>query len=205
MLVQADERREAAEVLKDQLSALPEERIPVIIAGGSFNSSRHETAVSEAGKAVIDALLDAADPERTVFVIGHRLTGYEGYLVRKNGGRFPVHAIVPTMLTKAEADRLKKSGVAVSLSIESSGLGLYKSFAYEIFKHRPSVLLAFDGNSAAANLIQEAKNGRYKSRIFVNRRSRDLLRKAQTLEGCVGDLGDLERIMKYIPKNNSPE
>ena len=65
------------------------------------------------------------------------------------------------------------------------------------------MLLAFDGNSAAANLIQEAKNGRYKSCIFVNRRSRDLLRKAQTLEGYVGDLRDLERIMKYVPKIQS--
>ena len=60
------------------------------------------------------------------------------------------------------------------ISIEPSGNGLYKSFAYEIFKRRPSVLLAFDGNSPAANLVQEAKNGRYKCDIYVDGRSRAL-------------------------------
>ena len=202
-LIQTDDRVEAADVLKAQVGVLPADRIPVIIAGGSFNSSMHRTKVCRDGKAVIDTLLDTADRERIIFVIGHRLTGYEEYLVKKNSGRFPVHAIVPSMLTHTEASRLKKSGISVSLSIESSGLGLYKSFAYEIFKHYPSILLAFDGNSAAANLIQEAKNGRHKSRIFANRRSRDLLRKAQTLKGYVDDLYDMDALMRCVPKNES--
>ena len=68
------------------------------------------------------------------------------------------------------------------LSIESSPMGLYKSFAYEIFKRRPSALLAFDGNSAALNLIQEARNGREKCRIYINPRSRGLAVKVRTLK-----------------------
>ena len=62
---------------------------------------------------------------------------------------------------------------------------MYKSFAYEIFRVKPSVLLAFDGNSAAANLVQEAKNGRQKCDIYVDGRSRALKAKAETLLGYV--------------------
>ncbi|MBQ4435201.1 MAG: adenosine deaminase [Clostridia bacterium] len=203
-LVQRDQRQEASAVLADRLGTLPAEPLPIIIAGGSFNNSTHYTAMTEQGKALIDSLLASCDPERVVFVIGHRLTGYEAYLVKENRGRIPVHAIVPTMLTQAETSRLMNSNVTVSLSIESSGLGLYKSFAYEIFKHRPSILLAFDGNAAAANLIQEAKNGRYKCRIFVNRRSRDLLRKAQTLQGYVHFLEEEDLLKSYLPLQKPP-
>ena len=203
-LVQRDQRQEASAVLADRLGTLPAERLPIIIAGGSFNNSTHHTAMTEQGKALIDSLLASCDPERVVFVIGHRLTGYEAYLVKENRGRIPVHAIVPTMLTQAETNRLMNSKATVSLSIESSGLGLYKSFAYEIFKHRPSILLAFDGNAAAANLIQEAKNGRYKCRIFVNRRSRDLLRKAQTLQGYVHFLEEEDLLKSYLPLQKPP-
>ena len=64
-------------------------------------------------------------------------------------------------------------------------MGLYKSFAYEIFKRRPSVVVALDGNSAGANTIQEAKNGKREARIFVNRRARILCEKARAIQGYV--------------------
>ncbi len=198
-LMQADSRLDAARELKRQVGPLPPERFPIIIAGGSFNNSTHQTQMRPEGKALIDRLLETADPEKTVFVIGHRVTGYEAYLVARNRGRFPVYAIVPTMLSGPEASRLRKSGAIVSISIESSGLGLYKSFAYEIFKRMPSLLLAFDGNAAAANLIQEAKNGRYKSSIFVESRSRDLFRKAQTLHGYVRFMDDTDAVLRSVP------
>ena len=118
-------------------------------------------------------------------MIGHRLSWYEKYLVEQNAGRFPIYAFVPSVVSRAERDRVLRSGVAVRPSIEPSGNGLYKSFAYEIFKRRPSVLLAFDGNSPAANLVQEAKNGRYKCDIYVDGRSRALSAKARMLQGYV--------------------
>ena len=93
------------------------------------------------------------------------------------------------------------AGVGVLVSIDSSGMGLYKSFAYEIFKRRPSVLLALDGNSAGVNLIQEARNGRYRARIFVSRHSRTLAAKADTLEGYVTLISgeeDAEKVLKAI-------
>ena len=46
-------------------------------------------------------------------------------------------------------------------------------------------MVAFDGNSAATNLIQEAKNGKGKSAIFVWSGSKNLMQKAKSLQGYV--------------------
>ena len=64
-------------------------------------------------------------------------------------------------------------------------MGVYKSIAYEIFKRGPSVLITFDGNSAGVNLIQEAKNAKYRCKIYADRHSRVLKAKADSLEGYV--------------------
>ena len=45
------------------------------------------------------------------------------------------------------------------------------------------MLIALDGNSSAANMIQEAKNGKRKCRIFVYQRARMLREKALSLQG----------------------
>ena len=73
----------------------------------------------------------------------------------------------------------------VRVAIEAEAMGVYKSISYEIFKRRESTLIALDGNSAGANLIQEAKNAKYKCRICVYSRSRVLKSKAESLEGYV--------------------
>ena len=62
----------------------------------------------------------------------------------------------------------------------------------------PSVLLSFDGNSAALNLIQEARNGREKCRIYINARSRGLSEKAALLKGYVKDLQDPALVLEGI-------
>ena len=62
-------------------------------------------------------------------------------------------------------------------------MGLYKSFAYEIFKRRESILLAFDGNSAGCNMIQEARNAKHRGPILVSAHARMLRAKAEGLEG----------------------
>ena len=56
---------------------------------------------------------------------------------------------------------------------------------YEIFERRPSIVLAIDGNSACANLIQEAKNGKAKALIYVSGDSEILKAKAMSLIGYV--------------------
>ena len=62
----------------------------------------------------------------------------------------------------------------------------------------PSALLAFDGNSAAMNLIQEARNGREKCSIFLNPRSRGLAVKARTLEGYIHPLEEAEGYLRSL-------
>ncbi|MBQ7437848.1 MAG: adenosine deaminase [Oscillospiraceae bacterium] len=198
VLWQASEKLDAEKALRDQLSALPEDGFPVIIAGGSFNNSSHRSKLTADDRDFLEALLAGADPEKTFFVLGHSLTGQEAFLARQAAGRFRIYAIVPRLISRAEKIRLQKSGVNVLLSIENSPMGLYKSFAYEIFKRRPSALLAFDGNSAALNLIQEARNGREKCRIYINPRSRGLAVKAKALEGYVRPLRDAGAILKDL-------
>ena len=181
-------RIDAAEELKELIAPLPEGLFPVVVAGGSFNHSGHRTVIREEDLEIIDRLLDTLDPAKTFFVIGHSLTGLEGRLAARNRGRFRIVAIVPTRISRAEKKRLQEAGVSVRISIESSGMGLYKSFAYEVFKRMNSVLLAFDGNAPAMNLIQEARNGRGRCKIFLNPRSRGLSEKAKLLEGYVQPL-----------------
>lgn len=147
--------------------------------------SRHATRKRAPLQALLRELTERLDGEKVCFVIGNRLTGYEQELVQLGGEKFEIFAIVPTLITQQEAQRIKKSGVGVRVSIEPTRMGLYKSFAYEIFKRRPSVVVALDGNSAGANTVQEAKNGKKKARIFVNRRARVLHAKAQAIQGYV--------------------
>lgn len=185
VLLSASEKHESAGALASQIRDLPETGTPLILAGGSFNSDTHTTRLHESARALIDTLLQNADPEKLFFVIGHKLSAHERYLVEHNRGRFAIFAIVPAAMSEGEIRRLQQSGVSVRISIEPSGNGLYKSFACEIFKRRKSILLAFDGNSPAANLVQEAKNGRQKCAIYVSRRSRTLRAKARMLQGYV--------------------
>ena len=184
-------RRSTQEVLADRIFSFPDGMTPVVVAGGSFHSNRRSVRMREEDRALISSLLERLDPSRYFFVVGHRLTGQEGWLVRENRGRFPVFAVVPSEITPAEQARLAESGVSVRVSIESAAMGVYKSFAYEIFNRRPSVLLVFDGNSAALNLVQEARNGKEKCRIYLNTRSRELAAKASVLEGYVRPLSAL--------------
>ncbi len=188
--VQESGRLFAEKVFADQIAEYPEQGIPIVIAGGSFNSDRHRTIVRPQEAAFIDALLSRADPAKYYFVIGHRMTGYEKYLVQKNDGRFRIYAVVPSVIKENEAMRLIRSGAAVRVSIEPVAMGLYKSVAYEVFKRTPSVLFALDGNSAGANLIQEARNAKYRCAIFVSPHSAVLRAKAEALEGYVTILGE---------------
>ena len=73
----------------------------------------------------------------------------------------------------------------IRISTESQEMGIYKSFNYEIFERRNCTLFAFDGNSAVANLVQEARNGKGKAEIFLYPKSPMLRAKAASLEGYV--------------------
>ncbi len=191
--------------LKDRTEEIPWDLTPVIIMGGSFNTDKRNTRVTEEGLKDLTDLYDKLSPEDVCFVIGHKISGYEKYIVEHNPKNFRIFAVVPSLITKAEKEKLKAANVFIRVSPESEGMGIYKSFNYEIFERRPSVVVAFDGNSAGVNIIQEARNGKGTSLIFVNKHSRPLSEKARSLKGYVeyfGDAGDLGS--KVIEKNRRP-
>ena len=186
------------EALKALMRPLPDGLTPIVVAGGSFNSNSRRTPLRDEDRAFIDDLLKSADPGKVCFVVGHALTAQEGYLAKKAAGRFELFAIVPNRLTPVQVSRLREAAPGVLVSIEGTSGGLYKSFAYEIFKRQPSVLIAFDGNSAALNLIQEARNARHKCRIYINPRSRGLAAKGKLLEGYVQPITDAKALLALI-------
>ena len=172
-------------VFKDRVAELPWNKYPVIIAGGSFTSSNAPQKVSDADQALLQALLDNLDPDKVFFVIGHKLAGHEKYIVEHNE-KFDVYCMLPSLMDKHQINRLSRANVTgIRISTESQEMGLYKSFNYEIFERRNSVLFAFDGNSSIANLVQEARNGKGYSWIFIHPKSAMLKAKAASLEGYV--------------------
>ena len=191
-------REDANTALSAQIRELPWDAMPVVVAGGSFNTEKRSTRVSAEGAAEIDALMQALSPEEAFFVVGHRLSGYEKYLVDHNRKGFRVFAIVPSRITAQEARRLREAGTAIRVSTESEGAATYKSFNYEIFERRPSLVVCLDGNSAAENLIQEAKNGKGKAAIFVWERAAALRKKALSLEGYVRFFGEGQPLSSQI-------
>ena len=182
-LLDLPDLQDSSRVFAEQIREMPVDRVPVILIGGSFNNDRHLTRQRAEIRRLLDRLLAEGDPDKMFWVIGHSLSGYERYIAEKNQGRFEIFAFVPARISAGEAEHLKKSGVGIRVSIEPSSMGVYKSFSYEIFKRRPSVLIALDGNSSGANMIQEAKNGKRKCHIFVSGRARMLRDKAMSLQG----------------------
>ena len=91
------------------------------------------------------------------------------------------------------------SGDSVSFTCALSSSRAEKvGFAYGITGEQESVLLALEGKSPAANLVQEAKNARFRCRIFADGRSRVLRAKAKSLQGYVRLLQETEDPAKEI-------
>ncbi len=180
---------DTAVALKEKIKDLPTDKVPIIIAGGSFNAKGRETALTEDGKNFLKQLLSRIDSEKAYFVVGHKMNGYEKAVLdmaHKLNKNFEVNAIVPKTVSKDVEYRLQNESVdGICISPETEDFGIYKSFNYEIFERRSSVVIAFDGNSPVSNLVQEAKNGKGKARIYVNEEIPTLKEKASSLHGYV--------------------
>ena len=177
--------QDSAAVFSSRIEELPNDRVPVILVGGSFNNDRHATRRRRDVCALLDDVLSKGDPSKMFLVVGHSLSGYERYVVERNRGRFGIYAFVPARIGPKEAEALMRAGVHIRVSIEPSPMGIYKSVAFEVFKRRPSVLVALDGNSSGANMVQDAKNGKRRCHMFVLNRRGMLREKARNLEGYV--------------------
>ena len=187
-------------VFKDRVRELPWDKYPIVIAGGSFTGSHSATRVSDADKALLQAMLEHLDPEKVFFLLGHRLSGHEKYILEHNPG-FDVYSIIPSLMTPQQIRRLEKAHLTgIRISTETQEMGIYKSFNYEVFERRNCVLFAFDGNTAAANLVQEARNGKGKAYIFITPNSPILKAKAASLHGYVTLRPTAEEAIRKIRK-----
>lgn len=197
----------AEDYLKHMIvNGLALDKIPIIVAGGSFNAKGLNTHVEEDGSEILEKLVKLIDPSKAYFVIGHSLKGYEKEIIdicKKLKKEFEIYAIIPKMISKEVKERLLQSDISgVCISIESDDSGIYKSFNYEIFERTKSVVIAFDGNSPVSNLIQEAKNGKGKSKIYVNEDNENLRQKAKNLGGYVYAFDFDEDVAKKIYDEN---
>lgn len=185
-------------VFKEKVIPLPWDKYPVIIAGGSFTSDNENVKLSEQEKTVLDALLQQLDPEKVFFVTGHKVSAQEKYLIEQNE-RFDVYSIIPALMSPNQIRKLRKVNIkGIRISTEAQEMGIYKSFNYEIFERRNCVLIAFDGNSAAANLVQEARNGKGRAWLFLYPRSAMLKAKADSLQGYVTINAPAEEVVQRI-------
>ncbi len=197
---------ETEKELSQKIINLPTDKVPVVIAGGSFNTKGRETLVTEEGLNVLRELIKNANNDNIYFVIGHKMQGYEKAVIdisKEMKKKFEIDAIVPKVVTQKVKDRLLDENLnGICISPETEELGIYKSFNYEIFERRKAIVIAFDGNSPVLNLVQEAKNGKGKSKIYVNQGNHLLKEKADTLEGYVIPFKMQENVTAKIFEDN---
>ena len=118
------------------------------------------------------------------------MSGYEKAVIdyaKKLNKKFEVNAIIPKSVSEEVKNNLlnEKDLNGVCISTENEEMGIYKSFNYEVFERRNSIVLAFDGNSPVSNLVLEAKNGKGNAKIYVNSEVEALKDKANSLGGYV--------------------
>ena len=180
---------EAESILKGKIKELPQDKVPIIIAGGSFNAKNRETKVTKEGLQILENLIKKVDNTKVYFLIGHRVEGYEKAIINisnKLNKNIEIYAIVPNMISKEVGERILRSKISgIRISTENEEFGIYKSFNYEVFERRSSIVIAFDGNSPISNLVQEAKNGKGKAKIYVNEDNDNLRIKTKSLQGYI--------------------
>lgn len=177
-------------IFKKRVKEFPLDKTPIVIAGGSFNSKGRRTTLNENTKKALKELLEKIDNKNTYILIGHKMQGYERAVLdisKELNKKFNVTAVVPKYISEDVKENLDNNQdlTGVYVCPDPSELGIYKSFNYEIFERTNSVVVAFDGNSPVSNLIQEAKNGKGKAKIYVNSDVEILKEKADSLDGYV--------------------
>ena len=203
----SNNRLNSYNVFKEKIVKLPQDKMPIIIAGGSFNSKDRVTMPNEAIKKSLKELLENVDNQNTYILIGHKMQGYERAVLdisKELHKKFDITAVVPKYVSEDVKENLDSSQdlSGIYVSPDPSELGIYKSFNYEIFERRNSVVVAFDGNSPVSNLIQEAKNGKGKAKIYVNSEVDVLKEKAKSLDGYVRLFNQDNSLAKEILEDN---
>ena len=199
---------DAEKELSFKIKNFPEDKMPIIIAGGSFNTKGRETEVTQNGINILRKLIKNVNSNNVYFVIGHKLQGYEKVvceILKELNKKVEIYAIVPKRINEnTKSKLLSEEKLKICISPEVEELGIYKSFNYEIFERIKSIVIAFDGNSPVSNLVQEAKNGKGKAKIYVNSSVEILKQKAKSLRGYVTMFNEQNDIVEKI-LNDNPE
>lgn len=198
---------DSEEVLKQKVKPLPLDKIPVIIAGGSFSAEGVKINTNDSLRRQLQRLIENLNEEKVFFVIGHKMQGYEKVvldIVKDLGKKFEIYAFIPKNISKEEKETIEKQEnlTGVRICIEPTAMGMYKSFNYEIFERRESILIAFDGNWPISNLVQEAKNGKGKSQIYINKDSNVLREKARLLKGYIKSFSIEDDLLESVMQTN---
>ena len=129
---------ETEKELKEKIKTLPVDKVPVIIAGGSFNTKGRETIPSEDGLKVLKDFIQNIDTEKVYFVIGHKMQGYEKAVIdisKELDKKVEIDAIVPKLVTEKVKDRLLDEKVkGICISPETEELGIYKVLIMKYLK-----------------------------------------------------------------------
>lgn len=164
---------------------IPEGKIPIIIAGGSFNQDGKDNAVSAKDIKRLKKIIQLAEPEKYCFVIGHSTQGQEGKLLellKYSDKKFDVTSIVPDHLDEKQENKMKDSIITRIIEVSNDrGAGIYKGFDRTIFsKNRKALLYAFEGDAPLSNLIIEG-NKDSNLKIRYNAKEQTLAEKAEAL------------------------
>lgn len=197
---------DADKLFTKKISRMPEGKVPVIVAGGSFNSEGRKTVLTDKSRELLEELVDKLNAEKTYFVIGHKMQGYEKELidiVKEKGKKFQITAVVPRKVNEEIKEKVEENVDNVYISKLNEEAGIYMGFRNGIFDHVPAMVFAFDGNSPVNNLIQDAKNTKNKT-IYVNEDVRALKEKAELLKGYVKTFkeenGVINKILSDYPE-----
>ena len=98
-----DTEVDSEEILRNKIIKLPTDKTPIVIAGGSFNTLGRETVISADGLKMLKNLVQNLDDEKTYFVIGHKMQGYEKAILdisKELGKKFEIDAIIPKKIDK---------------------------------------------------------------------------------------------------------
>lgn len=202
-IIKIDSKEEFRDI---RVKEMPQ-KFPIIIAGGSFNTSDRRTIVKKEKREQLKELLKSLDENKVFLIIGHTVQGYEKAVLdicQEIKKKFEIISIVPRYVSEEVKLNIEASKLdEIYVCPDPSELGIYKSFNYEIFERRNSIVIAFDGNSPVSNLIQEANNGKGKAKIYVNADVELLKEKAKTLEGYVKLFDSENRLVEEILEDNS--
>lgn len=118
---------ESKKEFKELIKPLPTDKMPIIIAGGSFNSVDRDSIVSKKILNNLKKIIKKLDDKKVFFVIGHKMDAYEKAicdLIKQFNKKIEVYAIVPKLIKEEVKDRLinQNSLTGIRISTESEEL-----------------------------------------------------------------------------------